>query len=236
MNGDENMRQTIPFVKDISFNSKIAEITSISLEHNLKMENNDSVVGTFTISGKYKVNKISINEEEFKKDINFDITLDDKYDSSKVIIDIDDFYYEIVNEEYLRVHIDVLIDNLLYIKKEEKPFIQEIEKNDLAELKTEERISNVNDLKDISFEEEKENAIKQDNDTIKKDDKESSITTNFLNEKEQYITYKVHIIRENETVDTIIEKYNVSKEELEKYNSLDNVGLGTKIIVPISSE
>lgn len=236
MNGDENMRQTIPFVKDISFNSKIAEITSISLEHNLKMENNDSVVGTFTISGKYKVNKISINEEEFKKDINFDITLDDKYDSSKVIIDIDDFYYEIVNEEYLRVHIDVLIDNLLYIKKEEKPFIQEIEKNDLAELKAEERISNVNDLKDISFEEEKENAIKQDNDTIKKDDKESSITTNFLNEKEQYITYKVHIIRENETVDTIIEKYNVSKEELEKYNSLDNVGLGTKIIVPISSE
>lgn len=230
------MRQTIPFVKDISFNSKIAEITSISLEHNLKMENNDSVVGTFTISGKYKVNKISINEEEFKKDINFDITLDDKYDSSKVIIDIDDFYYEIVNEEYLRVHIDVLIDNLLYIKKEAKPFIQEIEKNDLAELKTEERISNVNDLKDISFEEEKVNAIKQDNDTIKKDDKESSITTNFLNEKEQYITYKVHIIRENETVDTIIEKYNVSKEELEKYNSLDNVGLGTKIIVPISSE
>lgn len=236
MNGDENMRQTIPFVKDISFNSKIAEITSISLEHNLKMENNDSVVGTFTISGKYKVNKISINEEEFKKDINFDITLDDKYDSSKVIIDIDDFYYEIVNEEYLRVHIDVLIDNLLYIKKEEKPFIQEIEKNDLTELKTEERISDVNDLKDISFEEEKVNAIKQDNNTIKKDDKDSSITTNFLNEKEQYITYKVHIIRENETVDTIIEKYNVSKEELEKYNSLDNVGLGTKIIVPISSE
>lgn len=230
------MRQTIPFVKDISFNSKIAEITSISLEHNLKMENNDSVVGTFTISGKYKVNKISINEEEFKKDINFDITLDDKYDSSKVIIDIDDFYYEIVNEEYLRVHIDVLIDNLLYIKKEEKPFIQEIEKNDLAELKTEERTSDVNDNKDISFEEEKVNVIKQDNDTIKKDDKDSSIKTNFLNEKEQYITYKVHIIRENETVDTIIEKYNVSKEELEKYNSLDNVGLGTKIIVPISSE
>ena len=78
------MRQTIPFVKDISFNSKIAEITSISLEHNLKMENNDSVVGTFTISGKYKVNKISINEEEFKKDINFDITLDDKYDFSEL--------------------------------------------------------------------------------------------------------------------------------------------------------
>ena len=126
------MKQTIPFVKDISFNSKIAEITSISLEHNLKMENDDSVVGTFIVSGKYKVNQISINEEEFKKDINFDITLDDKYDSSKVIIDIDDFYYEIINDEFLRVHIDVLVDNLVYEKeKVEKP----------AEVKKEERQS-----------------------------------------------------------------------------------------------
>ena len=53
------MKQIIPFVKDISLNSKIEEITSIALEHNLKMENNDSIVGVFTISGKYKINEIS---------------------------------------------------------------------------------------------------------------------------------------------------------------------------------
>ena len=227
MNGDENMKQTIPFVKDISFNSKIAEITSISLEHNLKMENDDSVVGTFTVSGKYKVNQISINEEEFKKDINFDITLDDKYDSSKVIIDIDDFYYEIINEEYLRVHIDVLIDNLTYIKKEEKPAIQEVEKETLTELKTDERLTDIK--------EEKLNIVKQEEQQSKIDIKDN-ITTNFFDEKEQYITYKIHIIRENETINSIIEKYNVSKEELEKYNSLDNIVLGTKIIIPISNE
>lgn len=227
MNGDENMKQTIPFVKDISFNSKIAEITSISLEHNLKMENDDSVVGTFIVSGKYKVNQISINEEEFKKDINFDITLDDKYDSSKVIIDIDDFYYEIINEEYLRVHIDVLIDNLTYIKKEEKPAIQEVEKETLTELKTDERLTDIK--------EEKLNIVKQEEQQSKIDIKDN-ITTNFFDEKEQYITYKIHIIRENETINSIIEKYNVSKEELEKYNNLDNIVLGTKIIIPISNE
>lgn len=227
MNGDENMKQTIPFVKDISFNSKIAEITSISLEHNLKMENDDSVVGTFIVSGKYKVNQISINEEEFKKDINFDITLDDKYDSSKVIIDIDDFYYEIINEEYLRVHIDVLIDNLTYIKKEEKPAIQEVEKETLTELKTDKRLTDIK--------EEKLNIVKQEEQQSKIDIKDN-ITTNFFDEKEQYITYKIHIIRENETINSIIEKYNVSKEELEKYNSLDNIVLGTKIIIPISNE
>ncbi len=221
------MKQTIPFVKDISFNSKIAEITSISLEHNLKMENDDSVVGTFIVSGKYKVNQISINEEEFKKDINFDITLDDKYDSSKVIIDIDDFYYEIINEEYLRVHIDVLIDNLTYIKKEEKPVIQEVEKETLTDLKTDERLTDIK--------EEKLNIVKQEEQQSKIDIKDN-ITTNFFDEKEQYITYKIHIIRENETINSIIEKYNVSKEELEKYNSLDNIVLGTKIIIPISNE
>ena len=119
------MKQIIPFVKDISLDSKISEITSIALEHNLKMENNDSVVGFFTISGKYKMNEISINEEVFEKKINFDITLDDKYDASKVTIDVDDFYYEIINNEYLRVHIDVKVDNLVYYKKEIESITEE---------------------------------------------------------------------------------------------------------------
>ena len=85
------MKQTIPFVKDISFNSKIAEITSISLEHNLKMENDDSVVGTFIVSGKYKVNQISINEEEFKK------AFDDALKSKKpAVIDAEIYIDEMV--------------------------------------------------------------------------------------------------------------------------------------------
>ena len=126
------MKQIIPFVKDISLAPKIYEVTSIALEHNLKMENSDSVVGSFTVSGKYRINDISINEEVFEENIPFDITLDSKYDASKVTIDIDDFYYEIINDEFLRVHIDVLVDNLVYEKKNvEKP----------AEIKKEERQS-----------------------------------------------------------------------------------------------
>ena len=67
------MKQIIPFVKDISLAPKIYEITSIALEHNLKMENSDSVVGSFTVSGKYRINDISINEEVFEENIPFDI-------------------------------------------------------------------------------------------------------------------------------------------------------------------
>ena len=129
------MKQIIPFVKDISLAPKIYEVTSIALEHNLKMENSDSVVGSFTVSGKYRINNISINEEVFEENIPFDITLDSKYDASKVTIDIDDFYYEIINDEFLRVHIDVLVDNLVYEKKEvEKP--KEIIKEEREEIST----------------------------------------------------------------------------------------------------
>lgn len=220
MNGDEIMRQLIPFVKDINFTSKLSEVTSISLEHNLTMENNDSIVGEFIVSGKYKINEISINEEFFNEKIDFDITLDDKYDASKIRIDIDNFYYEIINEENLRLHIDVLIDNLEYIKKEE--VIPKI---------PDEIVEEIIDINELAFDQKERN-----NDDLDVMEITNNLTTNFLPNEEHYSTYKIHIIRESENINTIIEKYSISKEELEKYNTLDNVMLGTKIIIPLKDE
>lgn len=237
------MKQIIPFVKDISLAPKIYEVTSIALEHNLKMENSDSVVGSFTVSGKYRINNISINEEVFEENIPFDITLDSKYDASKVTIDIDDFYYEIVNDEFLRVHIDVLVDNLVYEKKEvEKP--KEIIKEEREEISTIINERNDDLMNDnVTLSDKKEDTLIREEDvkTSKKDEeRESDITnkieTGLFDKEEKYITYKVHIVRDTETIDEITAKYNVSKEELEKYNDLNNIVLGTKIIIPISNE
>lgn len=256
------MKQIIPFVKDISFNTNISEITSIALEHNLQMENADSIVGNFTISGKYKINDISVNEEVFEKEVLFDITLDDKYDASKVKIDIDNFYYEIINDEYLRVHIDVLVQNLVYVKNEVK-MIDEVEKPELVipdvptseDKKNEERsddlVENEKEVIKTNEEREKENILEEKNSNNTKGNIEisendiveenreniaSNISASFLNETEKYVTYKVHIIRENETIDDIKEKYGIDKEELEKYNSLDNIVIGSKIIIPTNNE
>ena len=237
------MKQIIPFVKDISLAPKIYEVTSIALEHNLKMENSDSVVGSFTVSGKYRINNISINEEVFEENIPFDITLDSKYDASKVIIDIDDFYYEIINDEFLRVHIDVLVDNLVYEKKEvEKP--KEIIKEEREEISTiinERNDDLMNDNVNLSDKKEDTLIREEDVKASKKDEeRESDITnkieTGLFDKEENYLTYKVHIVRDTETIDEITAKYNVSKEELEKYNDLNNIVLGTKIIIPISNE
>lgn len=236
------MKQIIPFVKDISLAPKIYEITSIALEHNLKMENSDSVVGSFTVSGKYRINDISINEEVFEKNIPFDITLDSKYDASKVTIDIDDFYYEIINDEFLRVHIDVLVDNLVYEKeKVEKPAeVKKEERQSIMPNKDERNDDLMNDNVITSNKNEdtliREESSKKEVSEEIKSDITSKIETGLFDKEEKYITYKVHIIRDNETIDEITIKYNVSKEELEKYNDLNNIVLGTKIIIPISNE
>lgn len=238
------MKQIIPFVNDVNLDTKISEITSIALEHNLQMENSDSIVGVFTISGKYKINEISVNEEVFEKEIPFDITLDDKYDASKVTIDIDDFYYEIVNEEFLRVHIDVLVDNLVYAKKEKEERC--IEDEDITDIipkdeNIKEKESDDNTMEELIKDEEvseNKEVMKVEEDERKEEisDVASEISSNILLEKEQYVTYKVHIIRNDETIDMVMEKYNVTREELEKYNSLDNITIGTKIIVPVKDE
>lgn len=242
------MKQIIPFVKDLNFNTRISEITSIALEHNLKLENNDSVVGNFEISGKYKINDISVNEEVFSFDIPFDITLDDKYDASKIKIDIDNFYYEILNDEVLRVHIDVLASNLVYYRKveEEKEETSNLEKESLrSDDSMERKVSMPEEVIEkkeevLSLDEEEKNENKEvrekEDDTINSNNISNNLEKGFLFENEKYSTYKVHIVRENETIDTIKEMYNVSLEELEKYNDVDKITLSSKVVIPIEDE
>ena len=51
-------------------------------------------------------------ENKFSYKIPVDIEVDSKYDLSNLAIDIDDFTYEIINEEILKVNIDLLLDKL----------------------------------------------------------------------------------------------------------------------------
>ncbi len=42
----------------------------------------------------------------------FDITLDSKYKIDNARVDIDDFYYEVINDQVLNVNIDILVDGI----------------------------------------------------------------------------------------------------------------------------
>lgn len=195
------MKKIIPFKKEIKFNTNVAEIISISLDHDLNKEEH-SIKGMFVVSGEYKLTEASINTEPFKYELPFTVALDDKYILDKAVIDIDDFYYETVNNNALEVNIDVSVEGL-----EEREIIEE--KEEVREETGEE-----------NMEESKERCIEAE-DILSLDAKDDT-----------YRSYTVYIVREGDTLEQIINKYETTKEILLGYNDLSEIKIGDKIIIP----
>lgn len=249
------MRKIVPFKKEIVFKTNVSEITSISLEHNLHIENNNLITGNFIISGSYKIADSSVNTEVFNYELPFDINVDEKYLLDNIVIDIDDFYYEIVNNKALEVNIEVLIDKL-----EEKPLViskkMDEEKNEeISDLADENNLLDEIEEDDQIMERciEKEDILSEfdilDNDLIESKKEIKSETIELKNENknlakinslfdnldssiETYKTYKVCIIRNGDSIENVLQKYSISKEELEKYNNLNEIKIGDKLIIP----
>lgn len=233
------MKNIIPFKKDVKFKTRLSEITSISLENTLNLKD-DIISGDFIVSGEYKVSDNSNTVEPFEIKLPFEIAIDDRFETNKATVDIDDFYYEIINDNTLSVSIDVLVDHL-----NEKPLIEDL--SDVAPTRT---ILNVDDdiqerciEKEDIIEEIDDNKVdiiqKKDIDNSKEEvieDKINSIFSNVSEGNEVYVTYNVFIVREGDTLDSIMEKYNITEDELKKYNDLSNLQLGDKLIIPNSYE
>ena len=47
-----------------------------------------------------------------------------------------------------------------------------------------------------------------------------------------YVSYNVYILREGDTIESVIDKYQTNEEELKKYNNLNDLKLGDKLIIP----
>lgn len=62
----------------------------------------------------------------------------------------------------------------------------------------------------------------------------NSIFSAFANTDETYTTYSVYILREEDSLEEVLNKYNVTREELGYYNQLDDLKVGSKLIIPTS--
>ena len=216
------IKKIIPFEKELLFKTKVCEITSISLEHKINQIEDDLISGIFHINGDYKITEGSINRQNFSFDVDFDIALDSRYDTTNMIIDIDNFTYKLVNDEILKVNIVLFIDGDL--KKDEaiQTIIDTEEKEEQKEvLNRQKTIENETQVKDIE----------QDN----KDTQENYNIFDTIDESETYATYHVYIVKEEDTIEKIIEKYNVSKEILALYNNIEDIKALDKIIIPTTN-
>ena len=203
------MNKIIPFRKEITFDTMLYEVTSISLEHTLNKHGN-VITGTFTVSGEYRVTESSINTLPFNYDLPFTISIDNNYDISNSTMDISDFYYEILDNKSLMINIEVKLENVEELLLERK----EVMKNDI-------------DIKNVDVEiNNYDNDVVSSNDDIKK-----SIFSN-LDTNDKYVEYKIYIVRESDTIDSIMNKYKVTKDMLEEYNDISSLSIGNKIIIP----
>lgn len=276
------MKKVVPFTKTISFRTMIAEITDIEVNHTLALNENHEVVGDILVDGKYKMTDASQIEEEFHYKLPFTIDIDERYNLDNLEIIISDFYFEIINEEDLKINVEIEMDG---IEENKLPKLEE-KRNSLEEvsevLDTEEDfVRNKKDdiLIPVEIEEKQEKLeVPQDNplhklaEEIKKDiltediplvevtkqeakkeikkettsvkqEKDnntsstnmSSIFSSLASSEETFSTYYVYMVRETDTIESIIDKYQTTKEELQNYNDLTNVKVGSKLIIPCAS-
>ena len=195
----------IPYTKEITFDSKIAEIDSISLEHEISV-NDTEILGNFIVSGEYKTHELSVNKESFEYTVPFNIDLPNNIDKDTINFEITDFTYEIEGDDTLKVIIEVSLK--ADIKKEEEERKEEF-------IKPEEDINPLEEM----IEEEREEDVKE------------TMISSLTKEEEEYLTYHIHIYKENDNLEDICKSYNSNIDLLKEYNDLSSLKENDKLII-----
>ena len=217
------MRNIIPYEKDIEFDTKIAEITSISLEHDEKLSD-DNITGEFIVSGDYRAHQISVNKEKFMYKIPFTIELLDNIDKDSVTLDINDFTYDIKDNKILSVKIELSFDYKEIERKNDSEIIEEVI---TSEIKPEK-------VNEDELDREIDNIINDANgDNIT--EKSTKLIDNMTSEN-TYVTYHIYVVNNDDTLENICQKFSISKESLHEYNEFEEIKVGDKLLIPIEDE
>lgn len=212
------MKKIVSFDKELEFNSIIGDINSISLDHTLKFTDSSNINGEFLIKGSYKLSEASRLEDNFEFKVPVEVILNEVLDLDSVSIEINDFNYHVDNSDTLVCHIEIKIEGIEKID-EEKEILEEENRecdDDMDEVVED-------DIKAVETDSEDESNME-------------SIFSTLNDSDDNFVAYSVYIMRENDSLGSILDKYNITKEELENYNDLDNIGIGSKIVIPYSDE
>jgi len=218
------MQDLIPIKKDIVFKTRIGEITNIGLDYDYKI-NSDIVEGSIDISGSYKMLESSLIEEDFFYSIPFSVAISNDILKESISIDIDDFKYSF-NKDILSVSVNL---NFECEKEKVEDIMNDSMINDI-DFNLDNNIDlNINNEDNIILNDS--NIILENNDNVMNI---TNITNNLITNEKHYHTYKVYIVKQGDTYESISNKYNVSIENIKKYNS--SINIGDKIIIPLYSE
>ena len=215
------MKKKVSFEKKIDFPTMIGEISAISLEQDLRFTDESNIEGYFLVAGKYKQTEASRLEEDFSYKIPTEIALTEKMDLNTSNIEITDFSYEVENDDSIVCHIELLIEGLELVEEEETLEERECD-GDIVEKEIE--------IPVIGEDEEVMTEVEENH------EKKSSFFFDVEEDSDTYGTFIVYLVRQNESIQSIIEKYHTTLEEVEKYNDVHNINVGSKLIIPILND
>ena len=193
------------------------------------------VLGNFIVSGEYKTHEVSVNKENFEKVLPFSVDLTNKIDTDSLDFAIEDFTYELIDKNTLKVNIEYSIKaNLL----KEEVFESVEDANETLEdmldnIDLEEKEERNEEVIEEKMEEKED--VEEQRDTVSEEEKETVISST-LEKEESFITYNIHIMQSNDTIENICAKYNTNTSILEEYNDISKVSVGDKIIIPEINE
>ena len=227
------MKKNISFKKDLEFTTMIGEITEINLEEKLKFVDSNNIEGSLIVSGKYKITKPSILEEEFSFDLPVQITLVENLEEKDRSVKIADFKYQIVDDSILNVEIELLIEGMEIVELDEE-IDRECDDDKDKEVEIPRKEDKVSEEKKVEKEEftEDKTLVVEDLDDDIFDSNNNSLFSNLADEDDSFETYSVYIMREGDTIEKVLEKYSVTKEKLEEYNDLGTITINSKVIIP----
>lgn len=311
------MKKKVSFTKDLQFPTMIGKITEITLEDNLKFIDQNNIEGSFFISGKYKMTEASRLEEDFSFNLPIEISVLENCELDTCKVTIDDFNYEVIDDDILRSNIDVLVEGREIIEevdevKEVEGFVDMEPEQEIVAVRSgsadsqavsEKEIINESSTKnkeDISSIDKRNQDESKDNlgeanctdkerecDGDSKEEKEleipmksekeinkskdevvfeqsqltkienmpslqpdktmktevnaldqisnpNSLFSSLTDEADTFATYSIAILREGDTLEKVMDRYQINKEKLEEYNDLGTITLNSKIIIPTS--
>lgn len=226
------MKSIVPFTKEITFPTKIAEICSISLEHELNITASE-IEGKFIVTGEYKSHEVSVNKEPFEYKLPFTLEVTENILKDTIDFEITDFTYEIVGDATLKVNIEFCVT----ASEKEEEEVEEIpeEVNKEQEELRESVMEEINEmfLEDEEKEEEPEPVSQEE----RLEQNSENIILNSIAEKEnEFASYNIHVVGNNDSIENICALYNTDEKTLKEYNNIENIQIGDKIIIPCVDE
>ena len=225
------MKETIEFKKDCMLKTYVSSISDITLSHDYKILE-DTIEGYFDVAGSYKATMSSVEKEDFFYTIPFTIALSSLIDKDSSNLSIHDFSYETEKDV---LHLKMVLD-MEYSKLPEEVNNEETGEKEMEEVNDviDDYINEKDLLSPKDFHDEvmldKTATIKETNNEIT----DNNMKTIFNNvTEEEYSKFKVYIMREEDTLDSILLKYNVKIDDITDYNDVENIHVGDKIIIPI---